>query len=251
MFFLIIILFCMELDNILNIENKNIESFCAKNNLQFTNNIKENLFEYYKLLIEWNKKINLTAITDLHEVYVKHFLDSLQSISHIRINSTLCDIGTGAGFPGLVIAIFRSDVKVTLVDALQKRVNFLQIVVTQLGLKNVTVLHNRAEDLDFKNKFLNSFDYVVSRAVAKLNTLVEYCLPFVKIGGTFIAYKSEKTTDEISESEHAIKTLGGVGLKVKEYSINDMYRTLIFIKKQFLTNPKYPRNQNKPRLQPL
>ena len=144
-----------------------LEKVCKENNIEINEDIKLKLRKYYELLIEWNEKINLTAITNLEEVYEKHFADSVVGCKHIKSNSTLCDIGTGAGFPGLVIAIFREDVKVVLVDALNKRVNFLNNVANNLGLNNVKVIHSRAEDVVLKKDYLNSFNYVVARAVAK------------------------------------------------------------------------------------
>ena len=199
----------MEENNILEKLQNKLIYYCKENNIEINEDIFSKLHTYYKLLIEWNEKINLTAITELEDVYTKHFLDSISSLSLLRSNSTVCDIGTGAGFPGLVIAIFRPDLKITLVDSLNKRINFLNLVTQTLNLTNVVTLHFRAEDTEFKSKFLNSFDYVISRAVANLNTLVEYCLPYVKTNGCFIAYKTENAQDEIKESLNAIKILGG------------------------------------------
>lgn len=230
---------------------ESLNSYCKLNNINLTEDIKQKLRVYYELLVDWNEKINLTAITNLEPVYEKHFADSISSVKYLKTNTTLCDIGTGAGFPGLVIAIFRPDIKVVLVDALQKRVNFLNEVINQLNLNNVEVLHHRAEDEIFKTKYLNSFDYVVSRAVARLNTLIEYCLPFVKIGGEFIAYKSEKSEEEIKECNNSLKLLGGASIKIEEYKLSEFFRCLLFIKKKEKTSNKYPRGQNKPRLKPL
>ena len=238
-----------------NLQRENVEKefieFCEKNRIKINSQKLENLYRYYELLNEWNEKINLTAITKLEDVYVKHFEDSLLGVALIKDNSSLCDIGTGAGFPGLVLAIIKEDIKVTLVDALQKRVKFLNLIVSELNLPNVTVLHNRAEDVDFKNSYLNSFDYVVARAVARLNVLTEYCLPYVKVGGQFIAYKSEKTEEEILECKNAFNVLGGELKEVINLQLKDMVRNLVVIIKNKSTNISYPRGQNKPKLKPL
>ena len=242
----------MEKIEILEKAQNNLKEYCNFHNIEINNDILEKLNTYYNLLIEWNEKINLTAITELEDVYLKHFADSVSSIPQIRQNATVCDIGTGAGFPGLVIAIFRPDLKITLVDSLNKRINFLNLVIDSLKLKNVTTLHYRAEDIDFKLGFLNSFDYVVSRAVATLNTLVEYCLPYVKTNGTFIAYKTETAQNEIKESINAIRVLGGnTKVETIDYNLLDFNRVLVLISKVSKTSDKYPRNQNKPRLKPL
>ena len=242
----------MEEIEILEKVQNNLKEYCNFHNIIINNEILNKLDKYYHLLIEWNEKINLTAITKIEDVYVKHFADSVASIPLLKENSSVCDIGTGAGFPGLVLAIFRPDLKVTLVDSLNKRINFLNLVCDCLKLKNVTTLHYRAEDIDFKEGFLNSFDYVVSRAVASLNTLVEYCLPYVKVNGQFIAYKTENASDEVKASQNAIRILGGNNkVSYHPYQLIDSSRVLVIINKTSPTNNKYPRNQNKPRLKPL
>ena len=212
-----------------------------------------NKFEtYYGFLVYYNKKVNLTAITDYSAVYVKHFADSAAFSSAFKTGASVCDIGTGAGFPGVVLKIIRPDLKLTLVDSLNKRVVFLDELTKKLNLKDVKCLHYRAEDLDFKEKYLNSFDYVVARAVAGLPTLTEYCLPYVKIGGQFIAYKSNDVEVEIAESNKCIMQLGGIINRFEKYHIDDnIIRTAIIIDKCKNTDKKYPRGQNKPRTNPL
>ena len=209
----------------------------------------EKFEQYYSLLVEWNEKINLTAITDYNEVFVKHFVDSLIGEKFIKKDATVIDIGTGAGFPSLPIKIVREDISLTLNDCLNKRLIFLNEVINKLGLKKVRTLHSRAEDLNKKEKY----DYAVSRAVASLNTLVEYCLPFVKVGGYFIAFKSIGTNEEISDSKKAIEILGGEIEEIKEISIpdTDIVRRLIFIKKVKESPEKYPRGKNLPKTKPL
>ncbi len=209
----------------------------------------EEFFEKYKnLLKEWNEKINLTAITDDNEIYEKHFKDSLLGEKFISKGASVLDIGTGAGFPSLPIKIVREDITLTLNDSLNKRLIFLNEVIKELKLTKVRTIHSRAEDLDKKEKY----DYVLSRAVAKLNTLAEYCLPFVKEGGYFIAYKSKDTDEEIKEAEKAIKILGGKIEKTEEIPLNnETVRRLIFIKKIKECEKKYPRGKNLPKTKPI
>ena len=205
--------------------------------------------KYCSLLVEWNEKINLTAITEKEEVFTKHFVDSLIGEEFIKKNATVIDIGTGAGFPSLPIKIVREDINLTLNDCLNKRLIFLNEVINKLGLKNVSTLHSRAEDLNKNVKY----DYALSRAVASLNTLSEYCLPFVKEGGYFIAYKSKDIDEELKNSEKAIEILGGKIEEVKEIEIpnTDIVRKLVFIKKIKQTPNKYPRGKNLPKTKPL
>lgn len=163
------------------------------------------IFEkYYRLLAEWNQKFNLTAITERDEVFVKHFADSLLGEEFVGENASVLDVGTGAGFPSLPIKIVRDDISLTLVDSLQKRINFLNCVLSELDIKKAEALHARAEDLSCRE----TFDCAVSRAVAPLSTLCEYCLPFVKTGGTFIAYKAENCEEEVASSLKAAEILG-------------------------------------------
>lgn len=210
----------------------------------------ENEFEvFYSLLSEYNERFNLTAITDREEVYVKHFEDSLSACGYL--GRTVLDVGSGAGFPGIPLAIANPDKEFTLIDSLKKRVEFLQTVINGCGLKNVKVLHSRAEDMDKKSKF----ETVTSRAVAPLNILCEYCLPFVKTCGIMIAYKGKKADEEITAAENAIKILGGEIEKKAEYKLKEKDgesdRSLIIIKKVTETESKYPRGGNKPRIKPL
>ncbi len=211
---------------------------------------KKLLFNNYCIdLLEKNKVMNLTAISEKSEVYIKHFIDSLLSVKNINNNSTLLDVGTGAGFPGIPLKIYNPSLNVTLLDSLKKRVTFLNEEIEQLNLSNIKAIHSRAED--YVNVSRETFDYVVSRAVAKLNTLLEYCLPYVKIGGYFIAYKSLNTEEEIYEAKKALFTLGGKIEKVEKFNIEGNERNLIYIKKINKTPLKYPRGQNKPKTTPL
>lgn len=212
----------------------------------------EQLEEYYNLLIEWNEKINLTSITDKKDVYLKHFYDSLTLYKATDLNKiiSLCDIGTGAGFPGVVIKIFFPDIEVTLVDALNKRIKFLEIVIEKLNLKKINTVHARAEE--FAKSNIEKFDLVTSRAVAKLNILNELCIPMVKIGGYFIAMKAI-IEEELNNSMVSIKKLDSTLESVISFSlpIENSIRNLIKIKKDRKTNRMYPRKFDKISKNPL
>lgn len=212
-------------------------------------------YTYYEMLIEWNEKINLTAITDFDEVIKKHFLDSIaigRVISQMDSVSIL-DIGTGAGFPGIPIKIAFPNIEIVLMDSLNKRVTFLNEVITALSLTKIEAIHGRAEDFAKKDLLREKFDYCVSRAVANLSSLCEFCLPYVKVGGKFISYKSEKAKEELIASENAISILGGGNVACDEFSLpdTDFNRTFILIEKVKETPAKYPRKAGTPIKQPL
>lgn len=235
-------------------------NICNKINIEISDD-QINCFEkYYELLIEKNKVMNLTAITDKEDVIVKHFIDSIALIPYlldkgININNKLkiIDIGTGAGFPGLPLKIMMPDVKFTLLDSLNKRVSFLNEVIDELKLKDIEALHGRAEDYASDNKYREKYDICVSRAVANLSTLSEYCIPFVKENGFFISYKAGESEEEINNSKNAIKILGGKINKVEEFILpgTDASRVFVFIRKQELTDKKYPRKAGVPAKKPL
>ena len=229
-----------------------LKTTLINNNIDNIDEILKKFDIYYKYLVEYNQNVNLTAITTFEDVYIKHFVDCIENVKLYKHNSTLCDIGTGAGFPGLVIKIVRPDIEVTLVDSLNKRIVFLNNLIQMLNLENINCLHYRAEDTEFKNKYLNSFDYVVARAVANMSTLTEYCLPYVKIGGEFIAYKSNDIENEVLEAKKCIAKLGGTMDEILSYKTANLYeRKIIIVKKQTKTSIIYPRGQNKPRLKPI
>ena len=216
---------------------------------------KEAKFErYYELLVEWNQKFNLTAITDHKEVLIKHFLDSISIVKAFDMDriSSLIDVGTGAGFPGIPLAIVFPDIRVTLLDSLNKRVAFLNEVISKLELDNVSAYHGRAEDFA-KGEHREKYDLCVSRAVANLSTLSELCLPFVKVGGFFVAYKSEKAADEIKLAEKAVDILGGKISESIDFILpsTDYERTIVIINKVKDTPSKYPRKAGTPSKQPL
>lgn len=215
-----------------------------KNQLEKYN---ESFEKYFSLLSEWNEKINLTAITEREEVWTKHFYDSLVGEKYIPNNARVLDIGSGAGFPGIPIKIVRPDTEVTLLDSVGKKVNFLSLVINEIGLDKIKAVHSRIEDLKEKE----SYDIVTARAVARLNVLLEYALPFVKVGGAFLAYKSVLSAEEIEEAKLALDILGGEVEAADEEKIGDNLRTVIVIRKVKKTPEKYPRGKNLPRLKPI
>ncbi len=210
---------------------------------------------YYEMLVEWNEVMNLTAITDYDEVMKKHFVDSLSLIQTFDVTKkvSVIDVGTGAGFPGLALKIAYPNMKVTLLDSLNKRINFLNAVIEKLGLTDVETVHGRAEDFAKPGKLREKYDLCVSRAVANLTTLSEYCLPFVKVGGEFISYKSEKITEEMGNAKKAISILGGKFDRSKDFNLpdSDIYRNLVVIKKVKETPKKFPRKAGLPSKEPL
>jgi len=228
--------------------------YSEKNNIFIPENTVENLTLYGKLLLQWNEKINLTAIKEPEEIVVKHFIDSLSLLKIIdpKPGEALIDIGTGAGFPGMVIKILRPDVKVTLLDGHAKRFIFLEDLQQQLNIKTEN-LHIRAELAAKDLKYREMFDYATARAVARLNTLSEYCLPFVKKDGIFVSYKSETLEEEVINATNAIQILGGRIMNKYSFYLpgTDIYRTLCFIEKVDSTPDKYPRKAGLPSKKPL
>ena len=215
-----------------------------------------NAFEtYYDMLIDRNKVMNLTAITEFDEVMDKHFLDSVYLFRSIKLEADykLIDIGTGAGFPGIPLKIVFPELKITLLDSLNKRVGFLNDLIEELNLNDIEAIHGRAEDIARNKAYRASYDIAVSRAVANLSTLSEYCLPYVKVGGHFISYKSEKINEESIAAKHAIGLLGGKVTGQREFMLpeSDMYRNLFIIDKVKETPKKYPRKAGLPAREPL
>lgn len=210
---------------------------------------------FYNLIVDWNKKINLTAIVDEKDFAIKHVIDSLTVWDEKKFADVknFADVGTGAGFPAIPLKIFQPNLEVTLIDSLAKRVEFLKKVVAELNLENVECLHGRAEDLAREKNLRESFDLVTARAVARLNVLAEYCLPFVKIGGTFAALKGKVFREEITEAEHAIKILGGGNIICNEKTLPDLpdVRAVIYIDKKISTPKKFPRKAGTPTKSPI
>lgn len=225
-----------------------LQNYIKDYKISLTENQYEQFQKYFELLAEWNEKMNLTAITDESGVALKHFADSLSLLNFVDIpqNSSLADVGTGAGFPGVVLKIARPDIKLTLIDSLNKRLVFLGEVCAQLGIK-AELIHSRAEDGARDEKLRESFDFAVSRAVARMNVLSEYCLPYVKVGGAFCAMKGAQANEEFKESLNAINTLGGK-LENKyffELPENGGERAIAVVRKVKNTPQKYPRQSGK------
>lgn len=228
-----------------------LKDIFKKYGIMLTDKQAEQFVLYYKFLVQENEKFNLTSITEENEVCFKHFLDSVLAADEIKQNASVIDVGTGAGFPGIPLKILRPDIKLTLLDSLQKRVNFLNEVVKMLGLENVLCVHDRAED--FCKKARESFDVALSRAVAQIPTLAEYLLPYVKIGGKVIMYKSQKVEEEVEAGKNSISVLGGKISTVKKVKIEefDALRSFVIIDKIKPTPAKFPRSKNLPKTKPI
>lgn len=230
-----------------------IKKWCDENNIVITEEQLSKLDLYASLLKEWNEKMNLTAITDDEGIAVRHFIDSMTLLQGegIKDGSRIIDIGTGAGFPGIPLLIMCPDIKLTLLDSLNKRIIFLDEVCRRLGLSSELV-HGRAEEFSLKPEYREKYDYAVSRAVANLPALCEYCIPYVKVGGMFIAMKGPEGTNELFDAENAISLLGGAVHSTDAVSLPDgSSRVLIRIKKQKPTPQKYPRRGQKINKNPL
>jgi len=232
-------------------------------NIDLSDKQVEQFEKYFELLVEWNKVMNLTAITEKSEVIIKHFVDSLSiclfdeldfanKVNRQNIVRVL-DVGTGAGFPGIPLKIVFPSLKVTLLDSLNKRVNFLNTVIDELGLDNIEAIHGRAEDYAKKSEYREQFDLVVSRAVSNLATLSEYCLPYVREGKFFVPYKSQKLNEEVSKGSKAIAVMGGKIIGKYKFILadTDNERSFLYVKKIKKTPNKYPRGGNKPAKEPI
>ena len=233
--------------------SKKMRSKLSYLNIEISDKQIKQFYNYMNLLIEWNKKMNLTAILDPDEIIVKHFIDSVTINKFISKKSNIIDIGTGAGFPGIPIKIINESTSITLLDSLNKRILYLDEVIDSLKLKDITTVHGRAEDFGINKEFRQKFDYATSRAVAPLNYLLEYMLPFIKVGGSCICMKGSNIDGELLEAKNALSKLGGeiektVMIKLPE---SDIERNIIIIKKVNNTPNKYPRKAGIPKKSPL
>lgn len=210
---------------------------------------------YFELLIEWNNNINLTAITEKNEVYLKHFYDSISPSFYFDFQNviSLCDVGAGAGFPSIPLKICFPHLHITIVDSLKKRIDFLEKLTSTLQLDHIHLVHSRAEDFGQQKEYRENYDVVTARAVARMSVLAEYCLPLNKIGGTFIALKGSNVEDELLDSQKAIRVLGGELLKNNLFHlpIENSVRSIVTIKKIKKTNKKYPRKAGTPAKNPI
>jgi len=234
---------------------KRLISYLEQYNISLSDEQISKLDTYYDMMIETNKYLNLTAITEFDEVLIKHYIDSVSIIRDIDLTKDLSviDVGTGAGFPGMVLKIVFPSIKLTLFDSLQKRLNFLNDVIDSLRLDGIATCHGRAEEAGHLPDMREKYDLCVSRAVANLPVLSELCLPFVKVGGKFISYKSDKGSDELDLSKHALDILGGEAVKEDIFTLdgNDMVRNLIIIDKIRECPKSYPRKPGTPSKKPL
>ncbi len=239
----------------MNYDFTRFQKILEKWEIPFSKEQQEQLITYYEMLVEKNKVMNLTAITEFEEVLDKHFLDSISLAQYVDLTKpvSVIDLGTGAGFPGMPLKIMFPDLKITLADSLNKRILFLDEVISELGLTDIQTVHARAEDLAHDPNYREQYDYCVSRAVANLSSLSEYCLPFVRIGGSFISYKSGEIEEELAAAKKAIFLLGGQFDRVIPFQLEgtDLNRSFVVIRKEKKTAKTYPRKSGMPTKKPL
>lgn len=233
--------------------SKILNSYLKELNIELNEIQTKQLYKYMNLLIEWNNKINLTAIIKPEEIILKHFVDSLTISKYVNNNSSIIDVGTGAGFPGIPLKIYRTDLKVTLVDSLNKRLNFINTIIEELALKNVVTVHARAEEIGKNKLYREQFDVVTSRAVANLSTLSEYLIPLAKINGKCLCMKGSEIEEELLNAKKAIDVLGGKIDKIEKFELpkSDIKRNVVLITKENKTPAKYPRKPGIPAKEPI
>ena len=232
---------------------KEIKEKLEKVNINIEEKQAKNLYKYMKLMLEWNEKINLTAITEPKEVILKHFVDSLTILKYLEKEEKIIDVGTGAGFPGIPLNIMNDDCEYTLLDSLNKRIIFLNEVISKLQLKNIETIHSRVEEFGKSKKYRENYDIATSRAVAPLNVLLEYLLPLVKVNGICICMKGSNVKEEIEDSKNAISILGGKLEKIETINLpdSDITRNIVIIRKIKNTPAKYPRKPGTPTKEPI
>ena len=232
-----------------------IEAFDDIGGIEISSDEAEKFDRLYELLIDWNSRMNLTSITDRKDVIIKHFVDSIAIMNYCDLDDgfSVIDVGTGAGFPGLPLKILLPDLKLTMLDSVNKKLNFVREAVSELSMTGVEVIHGRAEDIAHEKKHRGKYDFCVSRAVARLNVLSELCIPFVKLDGSFISYKGSDVDEEINNSIKAVDQLGGSIEDIINYPLagTDMERTIVIIQKIKKTPDKYPRKAGTPAKSPL
>lgn len=231
---------------------KEIKDQALINNVKINENSIEKYYTYMKEIIKWNDKINVTAITEEKEFIVKHFIDSLTVSREIEESETIIDIGTGAGFPGIPLKLNYPDKKITLIDSVNKKLNVIRDITSKFDLNDLEIIHTRAEDLAINEKYREKYDIAITRAVSNLSTIMEYMLPFVKIGGKAICMKGPNFQEELEESKKAIKLLGGQIEKIETVFVNgEIERNLIIINKIKNTPKQFPRGKGKPQKEPI
>ena len=239
----------MELNKFKELMKENLKEL----NIDLTDLQLEQFYNYMSILIEWNKFMNLTGITDPEEVITKHFIDSLTVLDKIDKNASIIDVGTGAGFPGIPVKIAFPETKVVLLDSLNKRIKFLNEVIEKLELKDIEIIHGRAEECGRNKSYREKYDIAIARAVAPLNVLLEYLMPFVKVNGKCLCMKGSSSEEEIKNSKNAVKVLGGEIIKTEEFYIpnTDIKRRIVQVNKIKETSNKYPRKAGTPSKEPL
>lgn len=224
-----------------------------KINILFNDKQLHMFYNYMNMLLDWNERINLTAITNPEDMILKHFIDSLTINNYIEKNKNIADVGSGAGFPGIPLKIYREDIEVTLVDSLNKRINFLDNVISTLGLEDICTVHARIEDFGRNKNYRESFDYVTARAVANLSVLSEYLIPVARIGGKCICMKGNDVAEEVDNGKNAVNILGGKIEKIDEFILpnSDISRSVVIIDKERCTPNRFPRKAGIPSKEPL
>lgn len=230
-----------------------MKDFCQKIDVEITDEQISKFYKYMELLVDWNNKMNLTAITEPNDIILKHFIDSITIENSIKNDSKVIDVGTGAGFPGIPLSIIRNDLKISLMDSLNKRINFLDEVIKENCLNNVDTIHSRAEELGRNKDYREQFDVATSRAVASLDVLLEYMLPFVKVGGYCICMKGSNIDEELENSKKALTLLNGKIENIIKFELpeSDYGRNIIVVKKTASTPGRYPRKPGTPSKEPI